>query len=260
MTDIEKRTHQNTGKKKTAAARKPSVKTAEKKAEQVTEPIVMKETAPVSAPETGKENAEVEMLKAQLAAQSEILKQLQAQLANSRPQVVQVMADTEKIVLRWQAEVADENILDLGPSGVYGSITGKTGYASIPKSEWSKFLTGTMKRLIRDRMLIVISGMTDEEREMNGCLYREGELLDEKAFAKLLDTGDDLIAVFPKLCHQHKEMVARRFIEGYDQGRAVARRRDLVVALNEISKEDKAFPPRGAFYSIIEKMNAKDAE
>lgn len=232
-----------------------------------TENTVLKETA-VKADEPKKEepkaeekvNAEVEALKAQLDATNRILEMLQAQLAAAKPQVVQVMADTERVSLRWQAEVADENVLNLGPGGVYGSITGKTGYASVPKSEWSKFLDESMKGFIKARMLIVLSGLTDEEREMNGCMYREGELLDEKAFTRMLDMGDELIAVFPALCHEHKEMIARRFITGFEENHPSAHKRDLVVALNELSKKDPKFPRQGAFYSVIEKLNALDAK
>lgn len=215
------------------------------------------ETPAAPAPE--KKNPEVEALKRQIEEQNRILEALQAQLLANKPQVVQVMADTEKITLRWQAEVADENVIDLGPGGAYGSITGPTGYASIPKSEWSKFLNESMKSLLKKRMLIVLSGMTDEEREMNGVMYKEGELLDEKAFSRMLDMGDEMIAVFPKLCHAHKEMVARRFITGFERGEATPRRRDLVVALNNLSKQDPLFPKQGAFYSIIEALNAMDA-
>lgn len=211
------------------------------------------------AVETQVVDNEVALLKRQLEEQSKVLEMLQAQLLATKPQVVQVMADTEKIVLRWQAEVADENVVDLGPGGAYGSITGPTGYASIPKSEWSKFLNASMKSLLKKRMLIVLSGMTDEEREMNGVMYKEGELLDEKAFSKMLEMGDEMIAVFPKLCHEHKAMVARRFITGFEKGEATPRRRDLVVALNNLSKQDPQFPKQGAFYAIIERLNEMDA-
>ena len=210
------------------------------------------------APDATAQSAEVEALKEQLAETKRMLEMMQAQLAVTRPQVVQVMADTEKVALRWQAEVADENVLALGPNGTYGTITGKTGYASVPKSEWSKFLDESMKGFIRKRMLIVLSGLDEDERETYGCAYREGELLDEKAFQKLLDMGEEMIAVFPKLCHEHKEMVARRFVSGYAENHPSAHNRKLVVALNELSKQDPMFPKKGAFYSIIEMMNEKD--
>jgi autonomous glycyl radical cofactor GrcA len=69
------------------------------------------------------------------------------------------------VALRWQSEVAEENVLALGPNGMYGTMTGKTGYASVPKSEWSKFLDESMKGFIRKRMLIVLSGLDEDERE-----------------------------------------------------------------------------------------------
>ena len=204
------------------------------------------------------QSEEVAELKKQLAETQRLLEMMQAQIAAARPQVVQVMADTEKVALRWQAEVADENVLALGPNGTYGTITGRTGYASVPKSEWSKFLDESMKGFIKKRMLIVLSGLDEDERETYGCAYREGELLDEKAFMKMLDMGDEMIAVFPALCHEHKEMVARRFVSGYADNHPSAHDRKLVVALNELSKQDPQFPKKGAFYSIIEQMNAND--
>lgn len=208
--------------------------------------------------EEKQDSAELDALKAQLQETQKMLEMMQMQLMQAKPQVVQVMADTEKVALRWQAEVADENVLNLGPNGVYGSITGKSGYASVPKSEWSKFLDESMKSFIKQRMLIVLSGLTDDEREIYDCAYKEGELLDEKAFNKLLDLGDELIAVFPALCHEHKEMVARRFVTGFEEGHPSAHKRELVVALNELSKKDPQFPRQGAFYSVIERLNEKD--
>lgn len=215
-------------------------------------------TETTKAPEPAAQSAEVEALKEQLAETKRMLEMMQAQIAESRPQVVKVMADTEKVALRWQAEVAEENVLALGPNGMYGTITGQTGYASVPKSEWSKFLDESMKGFIKKRMLIVLSGLDEDERVTYGCAYREGELLDEKAFQKLLDMGEEMIAVFPKLCHEHKEMVARRFVSGYAENHPSAHNRKLVVALNELSKQDPLFHRKGAFYSIIEMMNEKD--
>lgn len=245
MTEQKKKTVKGAGTRTTAR------KTAARK-------TAAAETETTKAPEPAAQSAEVEALKKQLAETQRTLEMMQAQIAASRPQVVQVMADTEKVALRWQAEVADENVLALGPNGTYGTITGQTGYASVPKSEWSKFLDESMKGFIKKRMLIVLSGLDEDERVTYGCAYREGELLDEKAFQKLLDMGEEMIAVFPKLCHEHKEMVARRFISGYAENHPSAHNRKLVVALNELSKQDPLFPRKGAFYSIIEMMNEKD--
>lgn len=201
-------------------------------------------------PVVGK-NDEVESLK-------QLVKQLQDQLAAQKPHVVQVMADTEKVVLRFQAEVADDNVATFGPEGMYGQVTGKTGTITVPKSEWSRFYNESVRNMIYRRWLIVLSGMDEQERELYGCNYKPGEVLDEMAFHKMLDLGRDLVAVFPDLCDAHKEMVANRFLTAWMDGDPRAMDRDLIVALNELSKDEKH--KKGMFVPIIEGLNAKDAE
>lgn len=197
------------------------------------------------------QNSEIEALKS-------LVKQLQDQLAAQKPHVVQVMADTEKVVLRFQAEVADDNVATFGPEGMYGQVTGKTGTITVPKSEWSRFYNESVRNMIYRRWLIVLSGMDEQERELYGCNYKPGEILDELAFHKLLDLGRDLIAVFPALCDAHKEMVASRFLTAWMDGDPRAMDRDLIVALNELSKDDTH--KKGMFQPIIEGLNARDAE
>lgn len=219
----------------------------------VEEPV--QETLLTATPEPPKEeklvDPEIEALKA-------LVKQLQEQLAAQKPHVVQVMADSEKVVMRFQAEVADDNVAMFGPEGMYGQVTGKTGTVTVPKSEWSRFYNESVRNMIARRWLIVLSGMNERERELYGCSYKPGEVLDENAFHKLLDLGRDLIAVFPALCEAHKEMVASRFLTAWLDGDERAMDRDLVVALNELSKDEKH--KKGMFVPIIEGLNAKDAE
>ena len=43
----------------------------------------------------------------------------------STPTIIQVQGDQEKIVLRFQAEVADDNVAVFGDGGYYGRVTGK---------------------------------------------------------------------------------------------------------------------------------------
>lgn len=197
------------------------------------------------------QNSEIEALKS-------LVKQLQDQLAAQKPHVVQVMADTEKVVMRFQAEVADDNVATFGPEGMYGQVTGKTGTITVPKSEWSRFCNESVRNMIYRRWLIVLSGMDEQERELYGCNYKPGEVLDEMAFHKLLDLGRDLVAVFPALCETHKEMVASRFLTAWMDGDSRAMDRELIVGLNELSKSEKH--KKGMFTPIIEGLNAKDAE
>lgn len=249
-------TKRKTTAKKTTSTRKPAA--AKKPAEK---PVPVEETKTNIALE--QLNDEIKKRDDEITELRELLNKL---IAEQRPQIIQVANDSEKVYVRFQAECADDNVVSFGPGGLYGQITGRTGEVIVPKSEWSRFATDTVQRMIKKRELIVLSGFTDEEREAYGINYKDGEVLDKRAFAKLLDMGRELVAIYPALCPAHKEMIARRFITGYQQGHPAAHDRDLVVALNELSKEDykdmdKRDPRRrGLFSVIIDAMNAKDAE
>lgn len=248
-----------TGRKPRAAAAKPkeAAETVTEQAEEITA-VVESEPAVKGVPVAESNNREIEELKA-------LVRQLQDELAARKPQIVQVMADTERVVMRFQAEVADDNVTIFGPDGMYGQVTGKAGTVAVPKSEWSRFYNESVRNMISRRWLIVLSGMDDQERELYGCNYKPGELLDDMAFHKMLDLGRDLIAIFPALCPDHQAMVASRFISAWYDGDARVKDRELVVALNEMSKEpyrnaDKNDMRRkGLFWPIIEGLNAEDA-
>lgn len=193
-----------------------------------------------------------------------IAKALAKNAAQTQTIVREVSADAEKVYLLWQADVSDYNVEEFGPNGLYGSITGPTGTLMVPKNEWSRFADEKNRRHLERRWLIVLSGMTDEEREMYHCKYHEGEVLDKGAFVRVLDMGDKVLDLFPKLCSAHKEIVARRFVDAYRAGDARARDRELVTALNRMSREQyKDLPAgdrrrKGAFWPIIEGLNGED--
>lgn len=197
--------------------------------------------------------------KAEIAALRAMIEQLRQQLdqKNQQPSIIQVLGDQEKVVMLFQAEVADDNLAVFGPNGMYGQVTGKTGKVIVPKSEWSRFYNESVRSMIRRRWLIVLSGMTDDERQLYDCSYREGELLEAGVFNRLLDMGDELTGIFPHLCRDHQEMVARRFVSAWMDGDARTNNRELIVKLNELSKQDGQ---KGLFTRIIEGMNAQDAK
>lgn len=173
------------------------------------------------------------------------------------PQIIQVAADTEKVHFLWQAEVADDNVTRFGEGGMYGQIVGKTGSFYVPKSELSRVLTERNRVFMKRRWLIVVSGLDAEEREALGVDYKDGEILDKRAFSKMVDLGDELLAIYPKLCDGHKKMVAQRWAEAYEAGNPNVTR-ERTVKLNEMSKA--AGSARGDFIGIIERMNARDAQ
>ena len=199
--------------------------------------------------------------------QQMIAEALAKQAETMKPQVYQVHQGSEKVVLRWQAEVADDNVVLFGDGGYYGKITGRRGVLSVPKEDFfNRFMDERTRYMIDKRWLIVVSGLDEQERQMLGVNYKDGEYLDSKAFDKLLDMTDEEMAdVFPDLCTAHKEMVAKRICEAYRRGDArIRNRRSLIKALNDMTKKEYADAPetderkRGLLVSVLEDMNKQD--
>ena len=227
-------------------------KSAAKQTEEVKEAVQTAE-APAA------EQDEVALLKAQIAAmKEEMAKQMEsfkeAMSAAQKPQVVQVTASTEQVHFLWQAPVADDNVQDFGPGGMYGRIIGKTGEFFVPKNDLSRILDNITRMCLDRRWLIVVDGLSEDEREALGVNYSEGELLDRKAFAKMIELGDKILEIFPALCEGHKEMVAKRFYEGWMEKNPYIHR-DTVAELNRMAKA--AGMKDNAFSAIIEGMNAE---
>lgn len=244
-----------TTKKTTKATNKPQEAAEEKVVAEATEPTEVVETTPEEPVATPSEadalREQNELLKKQLEAMQKQMESL------AKPQVVQVMADTEKVHFLWQAEVSDSNVVHFGDGGMYGRIVGKTGSFYVPKSDLSRVLTEVNRLHLKRRWLIIVSGLDDEERVALGVDYKEGELLDKRAFAKMVDLGDEILEIYPALCEGHKKMVAQRYAEAFHKNNPNVTR-ERVLALNAMSKE--AGSEKGDFTPIIEMMNQRDAE
>lgn len=236
-----------TGKKETAAAK---AKTAAKETQE-------KKTA--AGGEQMFTKADVEKLVAEAVAKA-------VAGVQQTPQVVSVAQEVPQVTLRFQSECSPENQLMLGVNGKFGIITGKSGTFKVARDAFfGEFRDSVVQALLANRDLVVIDGLTDEERELYGVKYTDGEVLEPQAFHKLLDMGDELCAIFPKLCMNYKEMVARRFADAFERGdRRVTR--ELVLKLNALSKQDYVgLPPedvrrKGLFHRIITQMNIRDGE
>ena len=193
------------------------------------------------------------MQEAAAKAVAEALKNIPQQT----PQVVQVSTSAEQVHFLWMAPVADDNVVQFGDGGMYGNIVGKTGSFYVPKPDLSRILTEMNRRFMAQRWLLVVSGLTDEEREALGVDYKPGEVLDKRAFAKLVELGDELLNIYPALCEGHKVMAAQMYADAYRQGsRYVTRER--TVKLNALSK--RKGHEKGDFIAIIEDMNEKDTK
>ena len=111
------------------------------------------ETVPSSAAQKkealAENDGEVEALKETVAKLQEQLQAALSAKAAQPAQVIQVVTpDSEKVTMRFQADVADDNVAVFGPSGLYGQVTGKMGTVVVPKAEWSRFYTDSVRRMI----------------------------------------------------------------------------------------------------------------
>lgn len=241
-----------TAKKKTTTR-----KTAAKpKNEEIKEETALNEPAPVKADAPAPSPAEKTFTESEM--QELIAKAVAEAMAKQQtaPQIVQIAADVEKVHFLWQAEVADDNRLTIGGANSgYAPIIGKYGEFVIPKSELSRVMDERFREWMRKRWIIVVSGLTDEEREIYGVAYKDGEMLDKMAFSRMVELEDKILDVYPKLCEGHREMVAKRYYEAYmDKNPHV--RRDVVTRLNDMSIELGS--ENGDFDAIIAAMNEAD--
>lgn len=191
----------------------------------------------------------------ELAEQVEALREEMEK--RSIPTVVQVSADTERVHFLWQAEVANENIKTFGDGGMFGRIVGKTGSFYVPKSDLARVMDAENRLFLDKRWLIVVSGLDEEEREALGVNYKEGELLDKNAFARMVELGDALLELYPELCEGHKIMVAQRYRDAFAAGSPFVTR-ERVTKLKEMTQESGIEP--NPFAKILQEMNRQEAE
>lgn len=158
------------------------------------------------------------------------------------------------VTLLFLGKIAQGTVVSLGS---LGQINRSGGILKIPKEVFLQKLDYNVEKLLGKRKLIVINGLTEEERQRYNVLYTNGELLTENMYYRLLDySGNEIIDIFKNLCEEHKKIVGRIFIDAYLNNNMKI---DLetIKELNKISKEiDKA----GLFTPIIKGITKKISE
>ena len=155
----------------------------------------------------------------------------------------------ETVTLLYMGCVAEGSTVP--PNEKLGQIQGRGGTRDINKREFLQNLTPNILRRLKDRRLIILDGMTDEERERYGVKYTDGELLGADIYHKLLDMPEEkILAIFDKACYRHKQLIATLFIDAY-MARDNRINQYLVQKLNEVSKKTD---PEGMFKSILKDM------
>ena len=206
----------------------------------------------------GKRNS-VRHQKEEMIARSEVerivAKAVEEALASARsigqPQTIVLKESAEEMVtLLYMGVVAENSTV---PLGKLGEIQGRGGTRDIPKKEFFQNITPAISQRLKDRRLIIISGLTDEERERYGVNYTEGELISKDIYYKLLSMKEeDVLNIFKKACFRHKQVIVTLYMDAYVQGDNRINQ-PFIQKLNEVSKEvDKD----GMFKGIIKDMIA----
>lgn len=178
-----------------------------------------------------------------------------AQIQSAPAPVIQV-AKEDYVTVLFIGAMARGTTVALGR---LGQINRAGGTLDIPKKD---FLQGlgipVVDALLAKRQLIVIDGLTDEERERFNLQYTEGELLSQRAFHKLFDfKKEEICEIFDKLCEEHKRIVAKMFLTEYFENDSNKIDTATVRALNKLSK---SVYKDGLFTPILEKMGEKLVE
>lgn len=195
---------------------------------------------------------------AELKGSAEETKRKEGQAAPNEeaPVIYQVVAQKEPMVkMLYIDSVIPTNQIPIGKGRV---ITGSGKTFSVTLTEFEgEFMTAFMQKLINRRKIIVLDGVTADMRVQYGCHYSEGEIIrNEGIFDYLLDCPtEEAGRIFKELCPEHRSMVARRFMEAFENGdNRLDRLR--VEALNGISKQDYS-DGIGAFTPILKALNEK---
>ncbi len=161
--------------------------------------------------------------------------------------------DEPMVKLLYLDSAIENNEIPIGGGRV---ISGSGRRFSVKLSDFEgTFLTPLVMKLLKKRKFIVLDGLTKEQREQYGVDYRKGEvLLNEGLFSWFFTAPvNEVKAVFADLCPEHREMVAARFLEAFEQGDNRLTR-DRIEALNNVSKKDYE-DGKGAFTPILAAIN-----
>lgn len=183
---------------------------------------------------------------AQAVMQSMVAQMLAAQ----QPTVIKVEKPEEDMVtLLYMGAVAEGSMVSLGEK--LGEIQGRGGTRKYPKSLFLENMNPNVLKRLKDRRLIVIDGLTDDEKDRFCVNYTDGELVGKEVYYKLLDMDvNTVISIFKKACFRHKQLIASLYMEAYNSNDNRINQ-PLIEKLNKASKDtDKD----GMFTAILKDM------
>ena len=217
-----------------------------------------KKTAKTNAAKTAEKTVKAAEPKAEKTfTADEVNEMIKAAIAEAqksvKPQVIYARTD-EQITLCYAGPMAAGTVYNMPE---IGNINRQFGYITVNKENFLQKKYYKIDNKLRKRLLLVVSGMTDEERARYGVLYKPGEILSEKVFEGLLDLSvEELCTEFNRVCEEHKRIITTEIMSAFYQGDPRATQ-DKVKAINDLSK---AIDKRGLLTPVLEKIGETLAE
>lgn len=207
------------------------------------------------AEETKKTQKPKEKMYSETDVKKLIAEAIKEEMSKQQPTQTYTIRD-EYVTLLYIGAICQGTSVNLGN---IGRINRSGGTLDVPKRDFIQNLGNrVVDSLLRSRSLIVVNGLTDEERERYGLLYREGELLSQTMYFKLFDYPQaDILRIYKDLCDEHKKVVAKMYMTAYFDKKDNRINIDLIKKLNKISKTVYA---NGLFAPILDDMSKKIVE
>lgn len=201
-----------------------------------------------TAPKTFTE-AEVQDIVAKASKQA-AAEAVEAYIAAHPTPTVQLAAQKEEMVtLLYMGAVADGSSVHLNDR--LGDIMGRGGTRTISKTVFFENMTPNVINRLKDRRLIVVDGLTDEEKDRYGVNYADGELVGKDIYYKLLDMdADTVVRIFKNACFRHKQLIAALYGDAYN----AHDNRINQPLIEKLQKASKATEKDGMFTAILKDM------
>lgn len=189
---------------------------------------------------------------------SEVQKMIATEVARAKeelqrlqPAVVNVTKD-EYVTLLFVGVIAPGTIVSMGE---LGRFTKAGAMLDVPKKTFMNGQTLVVQKLLEKRYVLVVDGLTDDERVRYGLDYKKGEVFTKEAFDRLLDfPAEKLSEIFEKLCDRHKEIACSILLSKYFEKSDKRVSLDKVKALNKMTKHLQS---DGLLAPVLEDMGAK---
>lgn len=204
--------------------KKTTTRTRKKKVEETpVTPVV--ETAPEPEPKKTYTEDDVQKI---------VQEAVRTALANATANGVVAQKPASEVTIVFMGKVNRDNVLQFGR---FGSIYGNFGSIQIPKSSFGgEFMTSWVRKMLDERSLTVVDGLTDAERIRYGVFYKDGEVLSENEYYNLLDMdADTLCKRYSEVCNHFRVLIAS-IIENARVDGDKRVNRDTIERLNKISK------------------------